>query len=331
MSSYRHVVLPVTSKALQGNPWGDPHERSLHVLVPSDADAGEPLPVVWILGGYGGTAEQILADDPWSEGFQRRVERLSREGELPPAIFVFPDCFTALGGSQFLSSPALGDYEAFIWEDCLSVLEENFACGAHGMAGRSSGGYGALLHALRHPDRVQAVACHAGDMAFEYCYLPGFPVLADAIRRHGGVREMVDAFLADTKKRSGKWFGPIQTLCMAAAYSPDPSAPLGIGLPFDPETAAIVPEVWERWLAMDPVRLADEAKNVERWAALRLLFLDCGDRDEYYLQWGQRQLVAKLRRQGVPHEAEEFPDGHRSTSYRYDVSLPKLVHALRGE
>jgi hypothetical protein len=30
----------------------------------------------------------------------------------------------------------------------------------------------------------------------------------------------------------------------------------------------------------------------------------------------------------VPHEHEEFDDGHMEIQYRYDVSLPKLVKAL---
>jgi enterochelin esterase family protein len=31
---------------------------------------------------------------------------------------------------------------------------------------------------------------------------------------------------------------------------------------------------------------------------------------------------------GVPHEHEEFDDGHMNIQYRYDVSLPRIVKAL---
>lgn len=329
MSTYGHYVLPIDSKALRGNPWGDPHQRELHLLVPEDGGAGAPYPVIWVLGGYSSTPPQMLLDEPWSEGLHRRVERLARSGALPPAIFALPDCFTALGGCQYLSSSALGDYETYLWEECRKAIEARFPCGKHGVAGKSSGGYGAFLHALRHPQYVRAIACHAGDMAFEYCYLPSFPALANALDVYGSMEGVVSAFLDASKKRSGPWFEPIQALCMAASYSPDPAAPRGIALPFDERTAALRPEVWQRWLALDPVRLVDDQRHLETLRRLDLLFLDCGRQDEYHLQWGLRQLVAKLLDNGVAHEHEEFPDGHRSTSYRYDVSLPKLAHALR--
>jgi hypothetical protein len=31
---------------------------------------------------------------------------------------------------------------------------------------------------------------------------------------------------------------------------------------------------------------------------------------------------------GISHEYEEFDDGHMNTSYRYEVSLPRLAKAL---
>jgi len=324
---YQHHRIVVQSELLRGNPLGDPTERVLHVLAPA-AIAG-PLPVIWILPGYSGTAEAQLAWDPWSPGLHQRIEKLAAEG-MPDAIFALPDMFTALGGCQYLSSPAVGRYEEHLWEELRPALEARFPCGLHGLAGKSSGGFGALLHAIRHPDRVAAVACHSGDMCFEYAYLGDFPRTAEALQRHGGVEGFLEAFARETKKREGKWIGPLSVLCMAAVYSPDPAAPRGIGLPFDPETGALLPSVWERWLAFDPLRLVEDPSVRERLAKLRLLFLDCGTRDEYHLQWGLRQLVARLRAAGVPHEHEEFDDGHRGTSYRYEVSLPKLVRALRG-
>ena len=327
MPTYRHHALAVRSEVLADNPWGDPVERTLHVLAPESTPG--PLPVVWILVGYAGNAAAQLQPDPWSENLLQRVQRLSDSGALPPALFVVPDLFTALGGSQYLNSPAVGRYEDHLWQELKPLLERRFSCGLHGMAGKSSGGFGALLQAIRHPEHVAAVACHSGDMGFEYGYLPDLPKLANALEKYGGVEAFLAAFAADPKKREGRWIGPLNVLCMAACYSPDPSAPLGIGLPFDPATGALRQEVWERWLAFDPVRLAAEKEVQERLRRLRLLFLDCGNRDEYHLQWGLRQLVAKLRDADVPHVHEEFDDGHRGTSYRYDVSLPRLVQALR--
>jgi enterochelin esterase family protein len=61
---------------------------------------------------------------------------------------------------------------------------------------------------------------------------------------------------------------------------------------------------------------------------LRLLYLDCGREDEFYLELGARAFVRRLESMGIPHEYEEFEDGHMNVSYRMDRSLPKLSSAL---
>jgi hypothetical protein len=129
-------------------------------------------------------------------------------------------------------------------------------------------------------------------------------------------------------KIEGRDIEAMNILAMAAAYSPNPSAtPLPIDFPFDLETCELIPDVWARWLEFDPVQLADRyADNLKR---LRLLFIDCGSRDEFNLHFGARTLVKKLKALAVPHEYEEFDDGHMNVSYRYEVSLPKIVQALQ--
>ena len=39
-------------------------------------------------------------------------------------------------------------------------------------------------------------------------------------------------------------------------------------------------------------------------------------------------MAKRLTERGIPFEYEEFDDGHMSVQYRYDVSLPKIAHAL---
>ena len=62
--------------------------------------------------------------------------------------------------------------------------------------------------------------------------------------------------------------------------------------------------------------------------SLKLLYFDCGTRDEWNLHLGARLLVERLNQSRVTHEYQEFDDGHMGVSYRYDVSLPKLGAAL---
>jgi S-formylglutathione hydrolase FrmB len=119
----------------------------------------------------------------------------------------------------------------------------------------------------------------------------------------------------------------LNTLGMAAHYSPNPkSKEMGVDLPFDLNTGETVQDVWNRWLAWDPVRMIEKYR--ENLKKLKLIFIDCGTRDEFNLHWGARMLHSKLEKMRIKHVYEEFDDGHMSISYRYDVSLPKIFSAL---
>ncbi len=321
-------TLAIESRLLRGNPAGDPHVRSLVVLAPPAHDPTVAVPVVWMIPGHGASQGGFLAHDPWKEGLPQRLGRLHAAGVLPPALVALPDLFTRFGGSQSLDSSATGPYERHLWQELRPALEQRFAVKAHGIAGHSSGGYAAIVQAMRHPEIVRGLACHAGDMLFEYSYLPDFPKAASRLRSEGGVEKLVQGFDAAMKKQDNRWYSAINILAMAASYSPREGAPLGIELPFDPETCEVRPDVWARWFACDPVRMIDVLAYQSALKRQSLVFIDAGSRDEYNLHWGARALVRKLQRAGIPHVYEEFDDGHSGTSYRFDRSLPMLVQAL---
>jgi hypothetical protein len=193
--------------------------------------------------------------------------------------------------------------------------------------GKSSGGYGALVMGRHHPDVFGHVASHAGDAGFEYCYLPDFPRTAGALLDTDAATWLDDLRrrVRETKMR-GDDHGPLNILAMAAAYSPRAGAPAGLELPFDPETARLRPDVWERWLAHDPVRFVPA--SIEAFRKLGSVFLDCGTHDEFNLRWGARMVLESLMEGGVEAVHEEFDDNHRDTNYRYDRSLSYLLPRL---
>ncbi|HET7904463.1 MAG TPA: alpha/beta hydrolase-fold protein [Candidatus Eisenbacteria bacterium] len=324
-------VVTIESKILEGNLPGDPHIRDLHVYLPPGYDfGGDRYPVVWMLSGFTSRGRALLNDGPWAPGLDARMDALIASGKCRPMILAMPDCFTHLGGSQYVNSPALGRYEDHVIEELVPEVDRRFRTlpGARhrGIAGKSSGGYGALTLGMKHPDVFGAVACHSGDMAFDLCYTRDFGPALRRIRKRGGLKAWYEALHAGPRMEDAD-HAPLDIVAMAACYSPNPDAPPAYcDLPFDLETGAARPEVLERWLAFDPLRMAERyADNLRR---LRLLFLDCGTDDEYYLELGARQLSAKLKALGVAHAHEEYPDGHFGVSYRYDVSLPRMSAAL---
>jgi len=317
------------STVLRGNPQGDPDERDVLVVVPPDYDAGaRRYPVVLVLAPFAGFGATLLNRGCWEEGLDQRLARLFAEG-CPPALFVLPDASTRLGGSQYVNSGALGRYEDHVVDEVLPEVERRYRTiakpGGRAVVGRSSGGFGALHLAFQRPGHFAAVACLSGDLGFELSYGRDFPVCAATLERAGGVQPFLDGFFA-RHRHGGDDFTTISTLALAAAYSPDPKSPGRFALPFDPRTCEPLGDVLARWLAFDPVqRVAREAAALR---TLRLLFVDCGTRDEYFLHFGARRFARAARREEVPLEQQEYDDGHRGTSYRYDVAVPRLLKAI---
>ena len=64
----------------------------------------------------------------------------------------------------------------------------------------------------------------------------------------------------------------------AACYSPDPDRPGKALLPFEVATGRLVDEVWERWLELDPVRMAP--RHADALRSMRRIYLDAGKSDE---------------------------------------------------
>lgn len=327
----RVVFETITSRALRDNPLGDPATRKLPVYLPPGYDANEKrYPVLVALAGFTGSGPMMLNRSGWGESLDARLDRLYRERRIGPMIVVMPDCFTRLGGSQYLDSAATGRYARHLVREIVPLVDRRFrtlASGRHrGIFGKSSGGYGALMHAMARPEVFGAVACHSGDMAFEYCYAADFPKLLRQLDQHGGVRGFVRAFESAPRK-THDLIGAMNVLAMAACYSPHRRRPLRIALPFEVRTGAYDQTVWRRWLRHDPLRLVPARAAALR--RLRLLFFDCGRRDEFNLLWGARQFRAALQQRGIRHRYEEFDDGHMDISYRLDRSLPLLWRAIR--
>ena len=66
----------------------------------------------------------------------------------------------------------------------------------------------------------------------------------------------------------------------------------------------------------------------EALCSLKLLYFDCGRRDEYQLLYGARILAKRLKALDIPHRYEEFDGGHTNVQYRYDVSLQAISQAM---
>jgi enterochelin esterase family protein len=183
---------------------------------------------------------------------------------------------------------------------------------------------------MRHPELFAAAAVHSGDMYFEFGYLPDLARLHANLMRFDGLESFIAQIPTIKPKTHDPFYSVLGMLCYAAALSPNPAAPRGFDLPIDLETGALRDDVWQRWLALDPVRMIDQPAYAAALQSLTYLYLDCGLWDDLNFQIGHRLLSRKLTALGVAHDFELFPDGHINVPYRYDHSLPRLERAIRG-
>jgi enterochelin esterase family protein len=326
-----HVV---ESAALRGNPLGDPDARELLVYLPPSYDRSRGrYPLVEILAPYAATNRSIVNWRLWEPSTFELYEGLLERGEAREAILIAPDACNRWGGSQFLDSAATGRYQAHVADEVLAFVDARFRTipdrAARAVVGRSSGGFGALRLAIDRPELFAAVGSHAGDGLFEVSLRPSFTACAIAIDRDGGLERFVQRIDREGPKGAAD-FDAIMMVAMAAAYAPEPGAPLPhCALPFDPRTALPVPEVWDRFLRHDPVVMLERDPTAAK--GLALAYLDAGDRDEHGLHFAARRMAEQLRARGAPVVHEEFPGGHRGTHARYATSLPKLIAALASE
>jgi enterochelin esterase-like enzyme len=323
--------LVFDSVCLQENKLGDPSTRDLYVYLPPSYKASQKYPLLVELAPFTNSGSGRIAWKNFGENIVERLDRLIHEG-MPPVVVAFPDCFTRLGGNQYINNPVLGAYETYLIEEIVPFVEKNFHCGGEGFRacyGRSSGGYGALYHGMNHSSFWSAVACHSGDMAFDLVYLKDVPLVLNELAKYDYTIEKFFSYFETALKVTSKDILCLNFLAMAASYDPDPQAFLGIRLPVDPYTAEVIPERWRQWLSYDPLMLAPQ--KAEGLKQLKGLFIDCGSQDQYHLHYGARRLTHLLKKLGVPHVYEEFDDDHNGIDYRLDTSLPYLVTALFGK
>jgi molybdopterin converting factor small subunit len=330
----RWVEHQVESALLRGNPLGDPHLRPLWVYLPPayDRDEERRYPSIYVIQGMTGQLDMWRNRSAFRRNFPELLDALFAEQDCPPAVVVFVDCWTSYGGSQFLDSPGTGRYHSYLCSEVVPFVDAEYrtinAPAHRGIMGKSSGGYGAMVTPMLRPDLFGGLATHAGDALFELCYLPEFGAVVRALRE--SYQGSYEKFWEDFRARPA--FGGkdddvlVNSYAMAACYSAEPDGT--VRLPFDTRTGVLIPEVWERWLRWDPVRMVPE--HAEQLQKLRAVYIDAGRRDEYYLDLGAEAFRAALADVGVTDVFFElFDAGHMMIEYRYPIALRYLAERLQ--
>jgi S-formylglutathione hydrolase FrmB len=268
----------------------------------------------------------------YRQPFVETADAVFASGEAPPCIVVYVDAWTAYGGSQFVDSPGTGRYHSYLCNEVVPWVDARYrtlpAPESRAISGKSSGGFGAMITPMLRPDLFGALATHAGDALYELSYVAEFGKAVRFLRDYDGdIFRWWDDFRSRTAFTKECDTELLITLGCSAAFSArDDGTP---ELPFDPRSGELLPDVWNRWLAWDPVRMID--RYAEALRGLRAVWIDAGKRDEWFLDLGAQAFRDGLARVGLPDDRvrfELFEGTHMAIDYRYPLALAWLAHRL---
>jgi Putative esterase len=330
----RFDALEIESDVLRDNPLGDPHVRPLWVYVPPayDAEPERRFPSIYLIQGMTGQVDMWWNRTAFRPTTPERIDRLFADEECPPALVVLVDCWTSYGGSQFIDSPGTGRYCEHLCDEVVSFVDSRYrtlAEPAHrGLTGKSSGGYGAMVVPMLRPDVFGGLGTHSGDALFELCYLPEFRDTVRALRDdyEGSYERFWEDFRSRPAFTKQSDYPLVNSYAMAACYSANEDG--SIDLPFDTETGILRDDVWQRWLAWDPVRMA--SRHADALRSMRAIYIDAGKRDEWSLDLGAEAFRQELETLGITDVFFElFDAGHGAIEYRYPKAIRYLAERLQ--
>ena len=323
----------IDSVALRGNALGDDASRPLWVYLPPGYDDAPDrrYPTVYFLQGYGDALPRWSRRPLFGRTTPELVDAVFADDAVARCIVVYVDAWTSLGGSQFVDSPGTGRYQTYLCEDVVGFVDANYRTLSspknRALQGHSSGGFGAIVGCMMRPDVFGAFASHAGDVCYEHCYLPEIATSYRALRDR--YERSYARFFEDLARRGSLScqddFSLAMVYAVAACFSAEEDG--SVRLPFDPASGRINEDIWERWLAWDPIRMVSRYTDALR--SLRAIWIDAGKSDEYCFDVGAEILVEELRRVGVSDLAFElFDGGHGGMEQRYPLGLRYLAERI---
>lgn len=302
---FTNVTESIESQALAGNLLGDPAKRDFIVMLPPGyEESDQRYPVVYVLHGY------LLEDEKSNvTTFGIFMRGLLKSGEADEMIFVFVDGTNQLGGSMYLSSPTIGDYETYIAQEIVGQVDADYRTLAQpqsrGITGCSMGGDGAMLLALKHPDVFGLTAPNSA--SYDWSQEPW--LINDA--RQAYAKPVEDIAGLDRSPMSVKY-----ALALAAALLPNPDKPsLYLDQPYEIiDGEAQFPSGYLE-LLRDASPTGAAERYLEQPARLSNILLFHGEYDDVAPVGLARIFSKHLTDLGIEHELLEERAGHCAAAW----------------
>jgi len=299
----RLEVVTLHSLALKDNVLHDPDTRPVPIFLPAQVTNGMPLPVLYYLPGYGNSAAKILSN---SNIWLKFTQKIADEGT--PVILVVADGWTRWGGSQFLNSPAQGNYEDFVCDEVVHAAESLYPVPTNGVrriiGGHSSGGFGALRLGSNRQQLFDAVIALSPDSDFPTSHLPLVKIASVARLSPDDARKIAAGGQPAPKDEDIDY-----ALGLSCAYA---SRGSGFDWLYDAK-GNFRDDVWQRWLDNDPLTVVK--KNPDAFSPQQMIYLEGAAQDQFAANIGARKIYEVLRSRPARCTFYE-PPGHHADHVR---------------
>ena len=302
LSAGQLVVDTVHASSLERNLYGDSPDRSMLVYLPASyaSSPNRRYPVIYLLHGYGGDERGWTGYAP----VKPAMDTLVRAGVVREMIIVMPNGNNALGGSFYTNSATTGNWDDFIARELVAFVDKKYRTmprpESRGLAGHSMGGYGTFAVGMRHAGDVFGALYSLSGCCTHVSAGPGSGTTWTAVT---GAQS-----LADARKLA---FIPRVSLALAAAFSPNPSAPpLFYNPPFvrNGEKWESVDSVYRQWVEHAPFNMI--SSHAERLKRLRGFMFDVGLSDNLVSPRALAAIDTALTNAGVRHTYETYEGDH---------------------
>jgi len=300
----RLEVIEFPSQVLRNNPLRDPVTRRVAIFVPDQFTNHAALPVVYYLPGYGSASDQFIKDaTAWTRFTQKLAEQVT------PVLFVVVDGRNRWGGSQYLNSPAQGNYADYVCDEIVSVVEARYFITTNPpqriIAGHSSGGFGALRLGMLRPKLFAGVVALSPDSDFPLSHLP--LVQVPAVSRVPLVA--IKACMAAEMTRPLPTDGDLTyALGLSAAYAATGHRHPGEFEWLYDAKGQFRAKVWERWLDNDPLTMVRRGGGGGGGGGG--VFVVGAAQDSFQANVGARKIYEVLHERPARCAFYEPPGGH---------------------
>ncbi len=318
---------PIIWPTLTENLIDEDGRKVIRVYLPPSYDFTEKrYPVIYVLHGFGGDSNSL------TRKMKSAMDRMIFGEKIQEAIAVFVDGSNRFGGSQYLSSPTIGDYETYIRRDLVNFIDRQYRTIPHrdsrGITGFSMGAYGSMHLSLKYPEVFGVVVAQAGTYKFDDDLIESFTekggvilTLMEPLKQKSGDEfwnALEDLANSDALRRGSLPFRNGLAYLAGVASNPD-KPPCYLDLPYRLRTG-IPPwerdeEVWERIVENDIIHELDRylnrlEQNPQRPVRLNGIKLVHGLEDETALPRQAEALDQKLTELGIEHEFVTHGGGH---------------------